>query len=145
MDVAFSLLKVKVLVVQVCWTLFEPMECSPPGHSVHGILQARILQSVAMPFSRGSCWPRGRIWVFCTAGRFLPPEAPRKPLSNDSPSLLFCRANSLLFNFIAIVILLLDLCDSQDAALFYFCDNCQTINVKLKEKNKETNNNLLPF
>ena len=43
--------KVKVLVVQSCPTLFNPMDCSPPGSSVHGILQARILKWVAISFS----------------------------------------------------------------------------------------------
>ena len=43
-----------VLVAQLCWILCEPMVCSPPGYSVHGILQARILEWVAMPSSRGS-------------------------------------------------------------------------------------------
>ena len=44
----------KVLVTQSCPTLCDPMDCSPPGSSVHGILQARILEWVAMAFSRGS-------------------------------------------------------------------------------------------
>ena len=38
----------------------DPMDCSPPGSSVHGILQARILEWVAMPSSKGSSWPRNR-------------------------------------------------------------------------------------
>ena len=38
----------------LCLTLCDPMDCSPPGSSVHGILQARILEWVAIPFSRGS-------------------------------------------------------------------------------------------
>ena len=41
----------------------QPMDCSPPHSSVHGILQARILEWVAMPFSRGSSWPRDRTHV----------------------------------------------------------------------------------
>ena len=45
------------------------MGCSPPGSSVHGILQTRILEWIAMPFSRGSSWPRSRNWVSHTAGR----------------------------------------------------------------------------
>ena len=53
-----------------CLTLCVPMDCSPPGSSVHGILQARILEWVAIPFSRGSSWPRDRTWVLCIAGRF---------------------------------------------------------------------------
>ena len=45
---------VKVIVAQSCPTLCDPMDCSPPGSSVHGVLQARILEWVAIPFSRGS-------------------------------------------------------------------------------------------
>ena len=46
--------KVKVLVAQLCPTLCKPMNCSPLDCSVHGILQARILEWVAIPFSKGS-------------------------------------------------------------------------------------------
>ena len=42
-----------VLVAQSCLTLCDPMDYSPPGSSVHGILQARILEWIAIPFSRG--------------------------------------------------------------------------------------------
>ena len=45
-------------VVQLCLTLFDLTDYSPPGSFVHGILQARILQWVAMPASRGSSQPR---------------------------------------------------------------------------------------
>ena len=44
--------------VQSCPVLCDPMDCSPPGSSVHGILQARILEGVSMTFSRGSSQPR---------------------------------------------------------------------------------------
>ena len=47
------------------------MDCSLPGSSVHGILQARILEWVAISFSRGSSWPRDRTPVSCIAGRFF--------------------------------------------------------------------------
>ena len=50
--------KVKVLVAQSCLILCDPMGCSPPGSSVHGILQTRILDWVANSFSRGSFRPR---------------------------------------------------------------------------------------
>ena len=50
--------KVTVLVAQPCLTLCDPMDCSPPGSSVHGILQARMLEWVTMPSSRGSSRPR---------------------------------------------------------------------------------------
>ena len=43
--------KVEVLVAQLCPTLWDSVDCSPPGSSVHGILQARILVWVAIPFS----------------------------------------------------------------------------------------------
>ena len=44
----------KVLVIQQCPTLYHPIDCSPPGSSIHGILQAKILEWVAIPFSRES-------------------------------------------------------------------------------------------
>ena len=55
------------LVSQSCWTLCDPMNCSLLGSSVHGISQARMLEWVTMPFSRGSFQPRGRIWASCIA------------------------------------------------------------------------------
>ena len=47
------------------------MDCSLPGSSVHGIFQARILEWVAVSFSRGYSWPRDQIRVSCTAGRLF--------------------------------------------------------------------------
>ena len=58
-------------VTQSCPTFYYTMDCSPPGSSVHRILQARILEWVALTFSRGSSQPRGWTWVSCIAGRFL--------------------------------------------------------------------------
>jgi len=49
---------VKVLVDQLCATLCNHMDISPPGSSVHGILQAKILEGAVIPFSRGSSQPR---------------------------------------------------------------------------------------
>ena len=51
--------------------LCDPLDCSLPGSSVYGISQARILEWVAIPFSRGSSQPRDGIWVSCIAGRFF--------------------------------------------------------------------------
>ena len=65
-------------VAQSCLTLCDPMDCCPPGSSVPGIFQARILECVAISFSRGSSWPRDRIWVSCTAGRFFTDWASRE-------------------------------------------------------------------
>ena len=62
------------LFTQSCLTLFifcNPMGCSLLGSSVHGILQARILDWVAIPFFRGSSWPRDRTQVSSIAGRFF--------------------------------------------------------------------------
>ena len=53
----------KVLVAQLCPTLYDPMECSLMGSSVHGILPARILEWVVFHFSRGSSQPRDRTQV----------------------------------------------------------------------------------
>ena len=60
-----------VLVSHSCSTLCDPMNCSPPGSSVHGILQARILEWVAIPFSKGFSQPRKWIRVSSIAGRFF--------------------------------------------------------------------------
>ena len=64
----------KVLVPQSCLTLYDPMDCSPPVSSVHGILQARILEWVAILFSRGFSQPRDQTLVSCTGGRFFTTE-----------------------------------------------------------------------
>ena len=60
-----------VLVAKSCPTLCDPMDCSPPGSYVHGILQARILEWVAIPFPRGSFQPRNRTCVSCIASRWV--------------------------------------------------------------------------
>ena len=59
-----------VSVAQSCPTLGDPMDCSLPGSSVHGILQAKILEWTAMPSSRGSSRPRDGTQVSLGAGRF---------------------------------------------------------------------------
>ena len=63
--------KVKVLVAQWCPTICNPMDCSLPGSSVHGILQARMLEWGAAPFSRGSSWLRDWTQISHTAGSFF--------------------------------------------------------------------------
>ena len=63
--------------LQSCLILCDLIDCSPPGSSVHGILQARILEWVAMPYSRGSSQPRDRTCLFCRsciAGRLFTAE-----------------------------------------------------------------------
>ena len=63
-------------------TLCYTMDCSPPGSSVHGILQARILEWDDIPSSRGSPWPKDQTYfsfTFYIAGRFFTAEPPGKP------------------------------------------------------------------
>ena len=60
--------EIKVLAAHLCPTLGNLKDCCLPGPSVHRILQARILEWVAIPFSRRSSRPRDRQWVFCIAG-----------------------------------------------------------------------------
>ena len=60
----------------------QPLDYSPPGSSVHRILQARILEWIAISFSRGSFQPRDRTWVSCIAGRFFTDWA-----TGEAPSL----------------------------------------------------------
>ena len=67
-------------VTQWCLTLCNPIDCSPPGSSSHGFLQARILEWVAIPFSRGSSQPRDRASVSCIAGEFFTVWATREAL-----------------------------------------------------------------
>ena len=66
-----SCLRECVLVTQSCLTLCDPMDCSPPGFCVLGILQARIPEWIAMPFSRGSSPPRDQTLISCIVGRFF--------------------------------------------------------------------------
>ena len=60
-----------VLLTQSCLTLCDPIDCSLPGFSVHWISQARILEWVAIPFSRESSRPRDQAQVFCTVADSL--------------------------------------------------------------------------
>ena len=79
--------------LQLCLTLCDLMDCSPPGSSVHGILQARILEWVSMPSSRGSSQPADQIWVSCLScvtSKFFtnkPLEKPMYVLINFSPKI----------------------------------------------------------
>ena len=120
-----------MLVAQSCPTLCDPMDCSPPGSSAHGILQAEIFERAAIPFSRATSWPRYRTQVSCITGWFFIVWATRKateiqkishPVSNrdilmDSTSfrtswgwpeiywawaVLFNSASSLLFSQVLI-------------------------------------------
>ena len=103
----------EMLITQSCQTLWNSTDCSLPGSSVHGILQARILEWAAIPFSRASSQPRDQTQVSYTAGRLFTmnhsmPGLPvhhqlpefTKPMSIESvmPSnhLILCRRLLLL-------------------------------------------------
>ena len=79
---------VYVLVAQLSLTLCDPMDCSPPDSSVHGILQARILEWVAFLFSRWSLRPRDQTRVSCIAGRFFTIWATREAQSGNVYALM---------------------------------------------------------
>ena len=99
-------LYVLCLVPQLCLTLCEPMDSNQPGSSVHGISQARILEGVAIPFSRGSSQLRDQTQSPALQADYLPSEPPGKPknigvvslallqgifLTQESNHVLHCR------------------------------------------------------
>ena len=82
---------------QLCLNLCDPLDCSSPGSSVHGILQARLLEWVTISFSRGSSRLRDQTHISCVpciAGRFFrhqaPWEAPLCSYTHYKYPLLFC-------------------------------------------------------
>ena len=83
-----------VLVTQSCLTLCDLRDCSLSGSSVHGILQARMLEWVAMPSSRGSSWPRGQTCISCIAGRFFTIWATREALFTTLVKWLMFKTSS---------------------------------------------------
>ena len=74
----------KVLVAQSCPTLCNPIDCSPPVSSVHWIFQARILEWVALSYSRQSSQLIGWTWVSCITGRFFIIWATREAQNGDN-------------------------------------------------------------
>ena len=83
----------KVLVTDHVWLFGDPMDCSLPGSSMHGISQARIQKWVAIPLSRGTTWPRNRSRVSWIAGRFFTSWATREALvlRTSASSLNICQ------------------------------------------------------
>ena len=81
------------LVTKSCLTLCDPMDCCWPGSPVRGISQARILEWVALSFSRGSSWPRN--WT-CIGRRILYHSA-----SRDALEVLLLGQNFFFFQFLA--------------------------------------------
>ena len=66
-------------VAQSCPTLCDPMDCSLPGSSVHGVFQARVLEWIAISFAKGSSQPRNRTQVSFKQADALLSEPPGKP------------------------------------------------------------------
>ena len=67
------------LVTKSCLTLCNLMDWSPPSSSIHGIFQARIMECVAISFSRGSSWPRNQTHVSCIGRQVFTTESAGKP------------------------------------------------------------------
>ena len=80
-------------VAQSCPTLYDPMDCSLPGFSVHGIFQARVLEWVAISFSRGSSQPRNRIRVSRIVGRSFYPLSHQRSHHNKNELKMDQRPN----------------------------------------------------
>ena len=87
-------------VAQLCLTLCDPMDCSLPGSSVHGIFQATVLEWIAISFSRGSSQPRNRTRVSHIVDRRFTIWATREVLiSHKSPFNLQYRVTTTLYKF----------------------------------------------
>ena len=79
---------------QLCLTFCDPMDCSPPGSSVLGISQARVLEWVAISSSRGSSWPGIEPMSPALASRFFTTEPPGKSLKHGNVHLSFSSVQS---------------------------------------------------
>ena len=93
--------------LQLCPTLCDPLDCSPSGSSAHGILQARILEWVAMPSSRGSSQPMDQNCISggsCIAGGFFTAEPPGKPWCTYLHVANLCEVISECFNLHPLII-----------------------------------------
>ena len=85
-------------VAWLCPILYDPMDYSPPGSSIHGILQARILVWVSISFSRWSSQPRDRTQVSRIAGRLFNLWATRVKKSYDQPRQLIKKQRHYFAN-----------------------------------------------
>ena len=90
-----------VLVTPSCLTLYNPMDFSPAGSSVYGILQARIWEWVVISFSRGSSQPRDWTRVTHIAGRFFTVRAPGKHVDRENPTPICSNKQGWSFVFSA--------------------------------------------
>ena len=113
-----------MLVAQLCLTLCKPTDCSPPDSSVQGILQPRILEWVAISFSRGSSRPRDQTQVSCIVGRFLLSDLLESPRNRSSGGSLLQSWRGVPFLWISggkkKVVLIVDLGGSAPIAQSHF-------------------------
>ena len=84
-----------------CTTLCSPMDCSMPGFSSHGVFQARILEGVAISFSRESSWSRDWTHVSWVAGKFFTSEPPGKPYLLNNYILVICNYILVICSYIS--------------------------------------------
>ena len=89
-------------VTQSCLTLWDPMDYSLPDSSVYGIFQARVVEWVAISFSRGSSWPRDRTRVSCVVGRCLLSEPPILKHKTKNYESIFIKQNNIIRLLIAL-------------------------------------------
>ena len=94
-------------VAQLCPTLCDPMDYSPPGSSIHGIFQASVLEWVAISFSRGSSWPRDRTGSPALQADALPSELPGEPIfvtyTDEILTLQWCKGKPCVFLFLLLL------------------------------------------
>ena len=98
----FLHMMVKVLVTQLYLTLCHPRDYSPPGSFVHGILQARILEWVAISFPRISSWPRNQTQVSFIAGRIFTVWATKKQC-HQNRDIFLVRSAGLTLSIVRLV------------------------------------------
>ena len=89
-----------MLVPQLCPSLCDPMDCSPLGSSVHGILQARILKWGAIPLSRGSSWPRDQTTSFSPFSILTPLIIWKLPIAHNHVVRIICPQQHCLSEII---------------------------------------------
>ena len=90
---SITLLACESEVTQLCTTLCDLMDCSLPGSSIHGIFQARVLEWVAISFSRGSSRPRDRSRVSLVAGQWF------TALLSEPPGKVACELSAIVWHF----------------------------------------------
>ena len=78
-------------VAKSCLSFCDPMDCSQPGSSVHGLSQARILELAAFSFSRGSSRPKNQTCVSCLGRWIITNEPPGKPRSSFNSTAIQLR------------------------------------------------------